>query len=53
MILYVNLFLGGPVPPLYTGLSGVRVSVRASVRVRKLVEAEITVTVNTKVVRLQ
>ena len=45
----ISLFLGGPVPPLYTGFPGVRASVHASMRVRKLVEAEMTMTVNIKV----
>ena len=45
----VKAVLGGPVPPLNTGFPGVR----ASVRVRKLVEAEMNMTVNIKVVRLR
>ena len=41
-------FLGEPVSPLYTGFPGVR----AYVRVRKLVEAELTMTIKVKVVSL-
>ena len=37
--------LGGPVPPLCTGFPGVRACLFASLRVRNLVEAEMTMTV--------
>ena len=46
------LFLGEPVSPLYTGFPGVRACVRACLRVRKLVEANMTMTVKIKVVSL-
>ena len=42
------IFLSGPGPLLYTGFPGVR----AYVRVRKLVEAELTMTIKVKVVSL-
>ena len=42
------LVLGGPVPPLYTGFPGVR----ASVRVRKLMEAKSAMTMKIKVASL-
>ena len=40
-----EIFLGGPVPPLYTGFPGVR----AYVHVRKLMEAESAMTMKIKV----
>ena len=49
---YRNPFLSGPGPLLYTGFPGVRAYVRAYVRVRKLVEAELTMTMKVKVVSL-
>ena len=42
------MFLGGPVPPLYTGFP---VCVRAEFRVRKVVEADLTMMMKTKVIR--
>ena len=41
-------FLGGPVPPLYASFPGVR----GYVRVRKLVEAELPMTMEIRVVYL-
>ena len=52
----MTTFLSGPGPLLYTGFPGVRAYVRACVRayvrVRKLVEAELTMTIKVKVVSL-
>ena len=49
-------FLGGPVPPLYTGFPGVRANVRTCLRVclrvRKPGEAEMTMTEKMKIVSL-
>ena len=48
----IPLFLGGPVPPLYTGFPVcVRASVRAEFHVRKVVEADLTMMMKIKVIR--
>ena len=45
-------FLGGPVPPLYTGfMVCVRASVRAEFHVRKVVDAALTMMMKIKVIR--
>ena len=50
------MFLGGPVPPLYVSFPGVGAWVRgyvgAWVRGRKLLEAELTMTMKIKVINL-
>ena len=53
---HISVFLGGPVPPLYPGFPvcvrpSVRACVRAEFRVRKVVEADLTMMMKTKVIR--